>query len=100
MLYIKSDTSAHMRTPANFKVNNKTSLLRIQYTNLLLHFHSALCARLREVKWERELEEEEEQRLLSELQKQHFEGFKDPWFEGEDLPGFPSIARVLKECEN
>ena len=50
-----------MRTPANFKSNNKTSLLRIQHTNLLLHFHSVLCEKLRELKWKRDQEEKVEQ---------------------------------------
>ena len=86
-----------MRTPANFKPGNRTSLLRIQYTNLLLHFHSVLCEKLRQVKWEREQEELEEQRLLLELEDECFDDFKDPWFEGEDLPGFPSISKVLKD---
>ena len=94
MLYIKSDTFTHMRTLANFKPNNRTSLLRIQYTNLLLHFHSVLCEKLRQVKWERD---QEEQRLLLELEDEFFGDFKDPWLEGEDLPGFPSISKVLKD---
>ena len=84
-----------MRTPANFKSNNKTSLLRIQYTNLLLHFHSVLCEKLRELKWERDQEEKEEQETEWEYRDEIFGVLKDPWFEGEDQPGFPSISKVL-----
>jgi hypothetical protein len=91
----KSDTFTQMRTPANFKLNNRTSLLRIQYTNLLLHFHSVLCEKLRQVKWERDQEELEELRILLPLEDEFFGDFKDPWFEGEDQPGFPSIATIL-----
>jgi hypothetical protein len=47
------------------------------------------------VKWERDQEELEELRILLPLEDEFFGDFKDPWFEGEDQPGFPSIATIL-----
>jgi hypothetical protein len=78
-----------MRSPAR-----TIKPLRISEWTFQAQFHSQVCALLRHVKWERD---QAEQELLLELEDKFFGDFKDPWFEGEDLPGYPSITRVIFE---
>ena len=42
----------------------------------------------------------EEQETEWEYTEDIFGVLKDPWFEGEDQPSFPSITKVLIESEN
>ena len=80
-----------MRTPENCK-NNKTRTLQYTLWALQREFHTELCARLREVRWR---QHQEEQRYLVQLEDQYFGNYKDPWFEGVNLPGFQSIAKII-----
>ena len=83
-----------MRTPQNCK-NNKVTRLQFSHYNFQATFHSEVCRRLREVRWERHQEALEEQAIQLQFGDQFFGEYKEFWFEGEDYPGFPSITKVI-----
>ena len=83
-----------MRTPQNCK-NNKVTRLQFSHCHFQAAFHSELCRRLRELRWERHQEALEEQEIQLQFGDQFFGGYKEFWFGEEDYPGFPSITKVL-----
>jgi hypothetical protein len=56
-------------------------------------FHSQLYRKLKQIARERN---REERKLLIRLEDQYFGDYQDKWIEGNNYPGFQSIATVLE----